>query len=116
MNEKHDNGNRQQCHLHARICARPRETLDCPERETAKRERVGEFHPECAGVHGAREIGQHVWCVLQRRVRAGRLMFGLCLLVFGAAHFAYAKYTASLVPAWLPLIVAWLASTVRTRW
>jgi uncharacterized membrane protein len=35
-------------------------------------------------------------------VRAGRLVFGLCLLVFGAAHFAYAKYTASLVPAWLP--------------
>jgi len=34
--------------------------------------------------------------------RAGRLVFGLCLLVFGAAHFAYAKYTASLVPAWLP--------------
>jgi uncharacterized membrane protein YphA (DoxX/SURF4 family) len=33
---------------------------------------------------------------------AGRLVFGLCLLVFGAAHFAYAKYTASLVPAWLP--------------
>jgi uncharacterized membrane protein YphA (DoxX/SURF4 family) len=34
--------------------------------------------------------------------RAGRLAFGLCLLVFGAAHFAFAKYTASLVPAWLP--------------
>jgi uncharacterized membrane protein YphA (DoxX/SURF4 family) len=34
--------------------------------------------------------------------RSGRVAFGLCLLVFGAAHFAYAKYTASLVPAWLP--------------
>jgi len=34
--------------------------------------------------------------------RGGRLAFGLCLLVFGAAHFAYANYTASLVPAWLP--------------
>jgi uncharacterized membrane protein len=34
--------------------------------------------------------------------RGGRLVFSLCLIVFGAAHFAYAKYTASLVPAWLP--------------
>jgi len=34
--------------------------------------------------------------------RAARLVFSLCLMVFGAAHFAYAKYTASLVPAWLP--------------
>jgi uncharacterized membrane protein YphA (DoxX/SURF4 family) len=38
----------------------------------------------------------------QMIARVGRLVFGLCLLVFGAAHFAYAKYTASLVPAWLP--------------
>jgi uncharacterized membrane protein YphA (DoxX/SURF4 family) len=34
--------------------------------------------------------------------RGARLAFSLCLMVFGAAHFAYAKYTASLVPAWLP--------------
>jgi len=34
--------------------------------------------------------------------RGARLVFSLCLMVFGAAHFAYAKYTASLVPAWLP--------------
>jgi len=40
-----------------------------------------------------------------RRARAGygaRMVFGLCLLVFGAAHFAYLKFTASMVPAWLP--------------
>ena len=34
--------------------------------------------------------------------RIVRLVFGLCLLVFGGSHFVYAKFTASLVPAWLP--------------
>jgi uncharacterized membrane protein YphA (DoxX/SURF4 family) len=34
--------------------------------------------------------------------RIARLVLGVCLLIFGAAHFAFAKYTASLVPAWLP--------------
>lgn len=28
--------------------------------------------------------------------------FGLCPLVFGTAHFAYADFTASMVPAWIP--------------
>jgi len=31
-----------------------------------------------------------------------RIGFGLCCLVFGAAHFVYAKETAAMVPAWLP--------------
>jgi len=31
-----------------------------------------------------------------------REVFGLCLLVFGAAHFVYLDFTASLVPKWLP--------------
>ncbi len=34
--------------------------------------------------------------------RLGRLAFGVCCVVFGGAHFAYLKYTASLVPKWLP--------------
>ncbi len=29
-------------------------------------------------------------------------VFGLCLLVFGVSHVVYLKFTASLVPAWLP--------------
>jgi uncharacterized membrane protein YphA (DoxX/SURF4 family) len=37
-----------------------------------------------------------------RLVRVGRLAFGICALVFGGAHFAYVKNTASLVPKWLP--------------
>lgn len=31
-----------------------------------------------------------------------RILFGACCLVYGAAHVAYAGYTASMVPAWLP--------------
>lgn len=34
--------------------------------------------------------------------RAGQLVFGLCPLVFGLAHFTYADFTASMVPAWIP--------------
>lgn len=37
-----------------------------------------------------------------RIARLARLGFGACLLVFGVSHFVYAKFTASLVPAWLP--------------
>jgi uncharacterized membrane protein len=29
-------------------------------------------------------------------------LFGLCCLVFGLSHFAYATFTAAMVPAWLP--------------
>jgi uncharacterized membrane protein YphA (DoxX/SURF4 family) len=34
--------------------------------------------------------------------RIARIVFGLCLIAFGISHFAYLKYTATLVPAWLP--------------
>jgi uncharacterized membrane protein YphA (DoxX/SURF4 family) len=34
--------------------------------------------------------------------RLGRMAFGVCALVFGAAHFVYINNTASLVPKWLP--------------
>ncbi|HEY2177810.1 MAG TPA: DoxX family membrane protein, partial [Caulobacteraceae bacterium] len=34
--------------------------------------------------------------------RFARLAFGVCLIVFGISHFVYAKFTASLVPHWLP--------------
>ena len=40
-----------------------------------------------------------------RRARVAGIamrVFGLCLLVFGVSHFVYLKFTASLVPAWLP--------------
>lgn len=37
-----------------------------------------------------------------RLVRIGRLLFGVCLIVFGLAHLFYLKPTADFVPAWLP--------------
>ncbi len=37
-----------------------------------------------------------------RAQRAARALFGAACVVYGAAHFAYATYTAAMVPAWLP--------------
>lgn len=31
-----------------------------------------------------------------------RILFGVCLVVFGGAHFIYVKETAAMTPAWLP--------------
>jgi uncharacterized membrane protein len=38
-------------------------------------------------------------------------VFGACLLVFGTAHFAYAEFTASMVPKWLPDPLFWALAT-----
>jgi len=37
-----------------------------------------------------------------RLLRIGRLLFGVCLILFGLAHLFYLKATADFVPAWLP--------------
>lgn len=37
-----------------------------------------------------------------RLIRVGRLVFGLCALIFGATHFVYMNLTIPLVPKWLP--------------
>jgi uncharacterized membrane protein len=37
-----------------------------------------------------------------RLIRIGQLIFGLCALIFGGAHFLYMNLTAPLVPKWLP--------------
>ena len=38
----------------------------------------------------------------ERAVRVAQVLFGLCCVFYGWSHFAYAEYTASMVPAWLP--------------
>ncbi len=42
-------------------------------------------------------------------LRAAQSLFGATCVFYGASHFAYAAYTATLVPAWLPapLLVAY---------
>ena len=35
-------------------------------------------------------------------LHAARVLFGAACVGYGAAHFAYATYTATMVPAWLP--------------
>jgi uncharacterized membrane protein len=37
-----------------------------------------------------------------RLIRVAELVFGVCALVWGGAHFAYMNMTAPLVPKWLP--------------
>jgi uncharacterized membrane protein len=37
-----------------------------------------------------------------RALRVARILFGAACVVYGAAHFAYAAYTAPMVPGWLP--------------
>jgi len=37
-----------------------------------------------------------------RLTRLGQLVFGVCALIFGGAHFVYMNLTAPLVPKWLP--------------
>jgi uncharacterized membrane protein len=38
----------------------------------------------------------------ERALRAAQALFGFNCAVYGLAHFAYADYTAGMVPAWLP--------------
>jgi uncharacterized membrane protein YphA (DoxX/SURF4 family) len=37
-----------------------------------------------------------------RLIRTAQIVFGICAILFGGAHFFYMNLTAPLVPAWLP--------------
>jgi uncharacterized membrane protein YphA (DoxX/SURF4 family) len=38
----------------------------------------------------------------EQAMRVARILFGLTCMFYGWSHFAYADYTASMVPGWLP--------------
>jgi len=38
----------------------------------------------------------------ERAVRVAQVLFGFACVAYGLAHFAYADFTASMVPVWLP--------------
>ncbi len=47
----------------------------------------------------------------ERGIRLARVLYALAMIAFGTAHFAYAGYTATLVPAWLPRHTTWVYLT-----
>jgi uncharacterized membrane protein YphA (DoxX/SURF4 family) len=51
-------------------------------------------------VYVSQRPGDELFAV--RFAKACRLVFGLSLVAFGAAHFLYVTETAAMVPAWLP--------------
>jgi uncharacterized membrane protein YphA (DoxX/SURF4 family) len=41
----------------------------------------------------------------------GRLLFAVSMIVFGAQHFMYAGFIATLIPAWIPVHLFWVYLT-----
>lgn len=75
---------------------------------------VGAWYPFCEALTSL--VGAWLLCILFQResrasatpitgegaVYAAQILFGLTCVFYGLSHFAYADYTASMVPTWLP--------------
>lgn len=61
-----------------------------------------------ATLSGFREGSPFAFATGDRGVRIARIIFALALMPIGISHFVYLKYTADLVPAWLPFRPAWV--------
>ncbi|HXN51738.1 MAG TPA: hypothetical protein VN943_07350 [Candidatus Acidoferrum sp.] len=46
-----------------------------------------------------------------RLIILGRVLFAISMIVFGAQHFMYAAFIATLIPAWIPLHLFWVYFT-----
>ncbi len=46
-----------------------------------------------------------------RLILLGRFLFAFSMIVFGAQHFMYAAFIATLIPAWIPLHLFWVYFT-----
>jgi uncharacterized membrane protein YphA (DoxX/SURF4 family) len=49
--------------------------------------------------------------ILNRAVTFGRLLFAASMIVFGAQHFMYAAFIATLIPSWIPFHLFWVYFT-----
>lgn len=49
-----------------------------------------------------------------RGIHVARILYGLAMIPFGLAHFAFIRQTASLVPGWIPAHLAWAYITGGT--
>jgi uncharacterized membrane protein YphA (DoxX/SURF4 family) len=49
--------------------------------------------------------------ILKDAVTVGRMLFAISMIVFGAQHFMYAAFIATLIPAWIPAHLFWVYFT-----